>query len=89
MTHEEEIEAIKQATFDKFKGANRVWIVEDYGSGFMVHDWTPEGVAPPMSYPTLRKAASRLLQLFGIGPVAPQTWPEEACVGSITTGTDQ
>lgn len=80
----DEIEQIKRDTFDKFKGAKRIWIVEDYGSGFMLHDWAPESVAPPMSYPTLRKAASRLLQLFGIGLVAPQTWPEEACIGTVT-----
>lgn len=95
MTPDEEIAEIKRETFDTFKGSPHVWIIEERGSEFIVHTWSGpghingSGVGPPSSYPTLRRAASRLLQLFGIGPVAPQTWPEEACIGSITTGTDQ
>ena len=54
----DEIEKIKRDTFDKLKSAKRVWIIEDYGSGFMLHDWTLDSVSPPMSYPTLRKTAA-------------------------------
>lgn len=86
MTFEEEIAAIKRDHFDTFSTSKNVWIVEERGADFIVHQWSPGGVAPTSTYPTLRKAASRLLQLFHIGPVAPQTWPEEVCIGSVTLG---
>lgn len=83
MTPEQEIEEIKNATFKKFKNAKQTWILEDYGAGFILHTWTPDGVAPPTSYASKREIASRLLQLLQIGPVAPQTWPEEVCISSV------
>jgi len=90
MTFDEEIDEIKRETFDLFKDSRRVWIIEERGAEFIVHDWTGTswqngaGVAPAHDYPTLRKAAARLLQLLGTGPVAPQTWPERVCIGEIT-----
>ena len=89
MTPDEKIAEIKQETFDVFRGSRRVWIIEERGSEFIVHNWLgPDaqygaGVGPPHSYPTLRKAAARLLQILGTGPVAPQTWPESVCVGEV------
>lgn len=50
-----------------------------------VHEWTPDSVFPPIEYPTKRLAAARVLQLLQVGPVAPQTHPEEVCIGSIET----
>ena len=87
---EAEIAEIKRETFDKFTDSRQVWIIEERGADFIVHQWHGgdwqhgSGVAPPTVYPTLRKAAARLLQLLGTGPVAPQTWPEDICVGSVT-----
>lgn len=81
------IDDIKRETFDTFKTSRNVWIVEERGSEFIVHSWSGNdakhgpGVGPPNGYPTLRKAGARLLQLLGVGAVAPQTWPEEVCVG--------
>ncbi len=94
MTPEERIAEIKQATFISLKGSRQVWMIEESGAEFIVHRWTGQGwkhgagVAPPSSYPTLRKAASRLLQLLETGPVAPQTYPESVCVGSVTLRGD-
>jgi hypothetical protein len=94
MTFDEEIAQIKRDTFDFFKDSRRVWIVEERGAEFIVHDWMGPsyvhgpGVAPASVYPTLRKAAARLMQLFAVGPVAPQTWPEKVCIGSITTSPE-
>ena len=91
MSPEETVAEIKQETFEIFKGSRRVWIVEERGGEFVVHRWMgPDwqhgmGVGPPHEYPTLRKVAARLLQLFEIGPVSPQTWPEETCIGTIAT----
>jgi len=85
------VEEIKRETFDVFKGSRRVWMIEERGAEFIVHSWSGvgwqngDGVGPPSTYPTLRKAAARLLQLLGTGPVAPQTWPEEVCIGEIVT----
>lgn len=58
-------------------------IVETDGK-FVVEQWSDDSVWPTHDYPTKQKAAARVLQLLGIGPVAPQTWPEETCLGSIT-----
>lgn len=95
MLDNQEILQFKQRTFDVFKNSRRVWLIEERGAEFIVHAWDgPDGefgpgVGPPTSYPTLRKAAARLLQILHVGPVAPQMHPEEACIGSITTAADQ
>jgi hypothetical protein len=89
MTPDEEIAKIKRDTFETFKGSRRVWIIEERVAEFIVHTWSGEdapygaGVGPGSGYPTLRKAAARLLQLLHVGPVAPQTWPESVCIGNI------
>ncbi len=67
----------------------RVWAISENDDGtFTVHQHWPAGVAPPSEYPTLRKAASRLLQLLGTGIVPPQTWPESVCIGTVGLATD-
>ena len=91
MTPDEEIAEIKRDTFAVFCKSRRVWMIEERGGEFIVHNWLGEaaqhgaGVGPPFSYPTLRKAAARLLQILGTGPVAPQTWSESVCIGTVTT----
>lgn len=90
MNAEQIVAQIKRETFDAFKDSRRVWIIEERGAEFIVHSWSGpdwkngEGVAPASSYPTLRKAAARLLQLCDVGAVAPQTWPECVCIGEVT-----
>ena len=42
-----------------------------------------DGVAPPTVKPSKREVAARLLQLLNIGPVAPQDYAEEVCVGKF------
>jgi hypothetical protein len=94
MSPDQEIAEIKRETFDVFKGSRQVWIIEERGAEFIVHQWSGSdgqygpGVGPASSYPTLRKATARLLQLLAVGPVAPQTWPEEVCLGSISIDAD-
>lgn len=86
-TPDEEIAEIKRETFESFKDSRRVWIIEERGADYIVHTWHNDqygvGVGPTSSYLTLRKAASRLLQLLSVGVVAPQTWPEEIGIGNI------
>lgn len=91
MTPDETIAQIKRETFEIFKDSPHVWIIEERGAEFIVHSWYGAthghgaGVGPPSDYPTLRKAAARLLQMLGCGAVAPQTWPESVCVGSVNS----
>jgi hypothetical protein len=95
MTPEQSIYEIKRETFHRLGASRRVWMIEEHGADFVVHTWHGlgwthgAGVGPTSSYPTLRLAAARLLQLLGTGPVAPQTWPEDVCIGEVTmTPTD-
>jgi hypothetical protein len=68
----------------------KVWAIVDLPNGqFQTYMQSHDGVAPPSEYPTLRKAAARLLQLLATGPVAPQTWPEDVCVGHVQTRDDE
>lgn len=89
MTADEEITEIKLETFHGVKDSRRVWIIEERGADFVVHTWygtgwvNGAGVGPQSSYPTLRKAAARLLQMLAVGVIAPQTWPEKVCIGSV------
>ncbi len=80
-----ELEAIRAENFRRISQAYRTIMVVEIDGQFEVHDHTQTGVSPVSTYPTKQKAASRVLQLLHIGPVAPQTWPEEACIGSIST----
>lgn len=45
-------------------------------------------VWPPTEKPTARAIVARLSQLLEIGPVAPQTTPEEVCIGSVEYTTE-
>ncbi len=61
------------------------WIIVQESDGtYSVHHHSVGGVAPPTNYATPRLAASRLLQLLGVGPVGPQDHPEEVCISSAT-----
>lgn len=85
MDHHAEIAEMRGEYHAKWIG-QKVWAISENENGtFTVHQQNPNGVAPPSDYPTLRKAAARLLQLLGTGAIAPQTWPENVCIGNITT----
>lgn len=43
---------------------------------YSVHQWTKDSVAPVSEYSTTAKAASRVIQLLGLGPTTPQDHPE-------------
>lgn len=79
-----EIESIRQENFARIAKAHKTLMIVEVGGQFEVHEHTPTGIAPTSIYPTKHKAAARVLQLLGIGPVAPQTWPEQVCIGNIS-----
>lgn len=68
----------------------RLWAISENPDGsFTVHEHSPDGVAPPTEYQTMRKAVSRLLQIMGTGVVPPQTWPERVCIGTVEAHRDR
>lgn len=67
-----------------------MWAIIDLPNGrFGVYWQSAGGVGPTTEYNTKRQAVARLLQLIGTGPVAPQTWPEEICVGYVDMAGEQ
>ena len=86
MNVDEEIEAIRWENLKRITKARRTIMVVEIDGKFEVHDHSPTGIAPCSEYESKQKAAARVLQLLHIGPVAPQTWPEIACIGNVTTG---
>ena len=87
MTYEEkiaaEIESIRQENFTRIATAHRTLMIVEIDGQFEIHDHRPDGIGPPSTHRTARAAAARILQLLKTGPVAPQTWPEEVCIGSV------
>ena len=82
------IEAIRSENIARLSRARRTVMIVEIDGVFEVHDHSGASIAPPSSYNTARQAVARVAQLLRTGPVAPQTWPETACIGSITTETD-
>lgn len=66
---------------ESWRDKKRWIIVEEDDSTYSIHEHTKDGVAPPCVKPDKRSIVSRFLQLLQISPVAPQTYPEEICVG--------
>lgn len=86
MTPEEEYVDISEMQADYYARwrNKRRWIIVDEEDGtFSIHEHMKDGVAPPIVKPNKREVAARLLQLLEIGPVAPQSYPEEICIGYI------
>jgi hypothetical protein len=78
-----EVRAIQDAWTEDNRNKRR-WMIVEEADGFTVHAHTFDSVSPTSHYESARTAASRILQLLHIGPVAPQHWPETACIGSIS-----
>lgn len=78
-----EMHAIQSENLAAMVGKPLIAIVED-GGEWVVNQHAEDGSTfPPCRYQSKRAAAARMLQLLGIGPVAPQTHPERACIGTI------
>ena len=73
---------IKSEHYERNRDKTIIAIVQE-ADEFGVYHQTKDGVAPYSTYPNARLAASRVLQLLGIGPVAPQDYPEEIGIGHI------
>lgn len=78
-----DITTIKQGHWDGYKSLE-VWAIIEFADGWGVYWHNAQSVGPTVRYPTKRLAAARILQLLGIGPVAPQDHPESICIGEIT-----
>lgn len=77
-----DIDEIKSEHYEKNRSKPIFAIVQD-GDELGVYQQTKDSVAPYIKYPTSRLAAARVLQLLGLGPVAPQDHPEQVCIGHI------
>ena len=66
-----------------WRDKHRWIIVEESDGTFTIHEHTRDSVYCPTVKKTAREVASRMLQLLNVGPVAPQDWPEEICIGEI------
>jgi hypothetical protein len=82
MTQDAIVTEIQNEWLEQNRTALR-WMIVETPEGYEVHQHSAASVWPPTTYPTKRLAAARLLQLLGIGPVAPQTHPESVCVGYV------
>lgn len=80
---DEELKRCKDEQAERLRDKRVIAIAEVNGE-FVVERWSSDSVWPTMEYPTRQKAAARVLQLLGIGPVSPQTWPERHCIGSVS-----
>lgn len=86
MTEEEnydDISAMQADWYASWRDKRRWIIVEDGDGTYSIHEHTKDSVYCPTVKSNLREVASRLLQLFNIGPVAPQDYPEEICIGEV------
>jgi hypothetical protein len=61
----------------------RRWIITEVPEGYSIDVHTADGVAPQTIKATKHAAAARLLQLLRVGPVIPQAFPEEVCIGRV------
>lgn len=56
-----------------------VAVVEKDGEWWVLQH-SESGVFPQSRHPSARLAVARVMQLLHVGPVAPQTHPETACI---------
>jgi len=76
------------ANFEAMRGQSFIALVETAEGWSLIQHSEGGSVYPRTSYETKRQIAARVLQLLGIGPVAPQTWPESVCIGEISYGKE-
>lgn len=77
-----DINEIKTEHYESNRDKPIFAIIQD-GDEFGVYEQTKDSVSPYIKYPNARLAAARILQLLGVGPVAPQDHPESVCIGEI------
>lgn len=86
MTRDPEVVAIQKQWFTDYSEHKR-WIIVEVSEGYELHIHDCENVWPVVTYPTKREVAARLLQLFHMGPVAPQIQAEKVQIGSVEFST--
>ena len=82
MKRDPEITEIQSKWFETY-GEHKKWIIVEVPEGYQLHIHDYDNVSPVITYPNKRAVVSRLLQLFHIGPVAPQTEPEQVMIGQV------
>ena len=87
MSSDPEVEQFKAERFEQIKGS-KCYVIEQAGPDWVVHQWTADSIMPISVYKTPRLAASRVLQLLHIGPVAPQDHPETIGIDLAALGPE-
>jgi len=76
--------SIKREHYERLKSSSAI-IIETTADGYVVHQWSRDGVAPQSTYATAPEALARAAQLMKVAsPVVPQNWPEQVQIGSVS-----
>ncbi len=63
----------------------RKYTITETSNGFVLNEQVGESVCPQTHKKTAREVIARLMQIMKVGPVAPQAFPEEVCIGRVET----
>ena len=66
------------------KGQRVLSLTEHVDGSWTINEYAGSSRWPPVHKPNTREMVARVMQLVGIGPVAPQISPEDVCIGSVT-----
>ena len=62
-----------------------IYTITETSDGFTIEEQCGENISPQTHKATAREVIARLMQIMNVGPVAPQTFPEEVCIGHVET----
>ena len=62
-----------------------IYTITETSDGFALEEQCGENILPQTHKATAREVIARLMQIMNVGPVAPQTFPEEVCIGYVET----
>ena len=60
-----------------------IYTITETSDGFVIEEQCGENILPQTHKATAREVIARLMQIMNVGPVAPQTFPEEVCIGYV------
>lgn len=63
-----------------------IYTITETSDGFIIEEQCGENIFPQTRKATAREVIARLMQIMNVGPVAPQTFPEEVCMGYVESG---
>ena len=61
------------------------YTITETSDGFIIEEQCGENISPQTHKATAREVIARLMQIMNVGPVGPQIFPEEVCIGYVET----